>query len=311
MSAAQTQKRRPRGGFWFALINAVVGVILDAPGVRLLDDAFEGLKRTRGWRWLSVLWTNALVGALVFNPTVLGPAFALLSAALVTFTLVNRLSVGRALATAAPLPWLWNRVEESLTFFGASSFWKLTLAAGTAALSAATFALLVPAVSGAFATIAMVAAAASVGLAGWDAVRTVLDFQAVTKAEEQDEVFLEDIAAALGITETALVKGAESGTLKYRTDRDGSRTVIVPLVGRKALAQGEAVFRDQLAQHAREWELVPDSVTESTFKVRGVGEQELLRRAASKASGGLFDAPLAPVAVPVDAGAPGINLSQL
>lgn len=310
MSTTQTRKR-PRGGFLTAVINAVFGVILDAPGIRLLDDTFEGLKRTRDFRWVSVVWTNALIGSLVFNPTVLGPAFALLSAALVTFTLVNRLSVGRPLASAAPLPWLWNRVEETLTFFGASSFWKLTLASGTAALSAVTFAVLVPAVSSVFATIAMVAAAAAVGLAGWDAVRTVLDFQAVTKSEEQDEVFLEDIAAALSITETALVKGAESGTLRYRTDRDGVRTVIVPLVGRKALAQREAAFRDQIAQHAREWELVPESVTESTFKVREVGDQELLRRAASKASGGLFDTPLAPVAVPVDGGAPGINLSQL
>lgn len=310
MSTTQTRKR-PRGGFWTAVINAVFGVILDAPGIRALDDVLEGLKRTRDFRWVSVFWTNALIGSWVFNATVLGPAFALLSAALITFTLVNRLCVGRPLATAAPLPWLWNRAEETLSFFGASSFWKLTLASGTAALSAAAFALLVPAVSGAFATVAMVAAAAAVGLAGWDAVRTVLDFQAVTKAEEQDEVFLEDIAASLSITETALVKGSESGTLRYRTDRDGVRTVIVPLVGRKALAQGEAVFRDQIAQHAREWELVPDSVTESTFKVREVGEQELLRRAASKASGGLFDTPLVPVAVPVDGGVPGINLSQL
>lgn len=310
MSTTQTRKR-PRGGLWTAVINAVFGVILDAPGIRLLDDTFDGLKRTRDFRWVSVFWTNALIGSWVFNPTVLGPPFALFSAALVTFTLVNRLSVGRPLASAAPLPWLWNRVEETLTFFGASSFWKLTLASATAALSAVTFAVLVPAVSGVFATIAMVAAAAAVGLAGWDAVRAVLDFQTVTKAEEQDEVFLEDIAASLSITETALVKGAESGTLRYRTDRDGVRTVIVPLVGRKALAQGEAVFRAQLAQHAREWELVPESVTESTFKVREVGDQELVRRAASKASGGLFDTPLAPVAVPVDGGVPGINLSQL
>lgn len=310
MSTTQTRKR-PRGGFWTAVINAVFGVILDAPGIRLLDDAWDGLKRTRDFRWVAVFWTNALIGRWAFDASGLGPAFALLSAAFITFTFVNRLSVGRPLATAAPLPWLWNRAEETLTFFGASSFWKLTLAGTTAALSAVTFSALVPAVSGVFATVAMVAAAAAVGLAGWDAVRTVLDFQAVTKAEEQDEVFLEDIAASLSITETALVKGAESGTLKYRTDRDGVRTVIVPLVGRKALAQGEAVFRDQIAQHAREWELVPDSVTESTFKVREVGDQELLRRAASKASGGLFDTPLAPVAVPVDGGAPGINLSQL
>lgn len=313
MSEKTETRRRVNPGAFIAaaVVNLLFGGFLDFPGIRNLDDVFEALKRTRNVRWAAVVWLNGALGFFVFDQSAIGPGFVILLSVTLTLTIVNRLSVGSAQASAGMLPWLFNRSNADLTFFGVSSFWKLTIATATAALAASAFALLAPGAEGALNTIAMITAGVSVVLAVWDSVRSVLDFRAVTAPEEQDEVFLEDQAGALGISEASLTKGTEAGTLKYRTDGAGVRTLIVPLIGRRALAQGEVAFRDAIAHHSPEWELVPDSVTESTYQVRLVTEQELQRRGASKASGGLFDAPLAPVGIPSSDGAPGINLSQL
>lgn len=264
-------------GFGQVVGNALFGVFFDFRAPLLPDDAvsdWDKARRTRkvaaSWfRWLSLATVAGLVGKVVWDK----PALAVLLI-FVWVALTNRLVWSNG---ARPMTW---KAPE----FTRLGFLALALALAAPLAYTATALLGVPDVGLVIGRIAAAGAALFVLI---DAPLTAREIRRLQVPAAQETGDLEFILGLLGMNKSDYKQGITDGSFRVWTEGPLMKAQLPP--GTEKLIENRQAIEKTLATRHLPWEVALINIAERLLVLEPLTEETAAKRAASEASGGLFE----------------------
>lgn len=270
-------RERDLPGFWQCLGNLLFGVFFDLRAPLLPEDAasdWDRARRTRkvaaSWfRWPSVAVVAVLIGFIVWGQPALAPLLAF-----VWVTLTNRL-----VWSNGARPMMWKAPEVSRLGFSA-----LALAVAAPLVFTATALLGVTEVGVIIGRIAGAAAALFVLIDAPLTAREIRRMQAPATAETGD---LEFVLGLLGMNKSDYKQGITDGSFRVWTEGTLMKAQLPP--GTEKLIENRRAIEKTLATRHLSWEVALVDIASRLLVLEPLTEETAAKRAASEATGGLFE----------------------